>query len=358
MKASGADHDVSVKGGSLGGVMDAGDEEKDSVSIWFVRQALMRHQAEGRPVEPLLEASGISARMLAQDQSRVSANTFGRLWLNIAAELDDEFFGLDRRRMKVGSFALLCRSTVLSHNLGQALSLSEQFFRVVLDDLQLESDCEGAHLHIRLIDAPDADRPEAFRLYAHETLLIMLHGLLCWLAGRRLPILETRLAYPPPQWWSEYRSMYCDELKFDQPQSTMTLDAEVLESPVVQDEDSTRAFLREAPHNFIVKFKDPKSFRARIRRRLRDTAPMHWPKLELLARDLGVAPSTLHRKLGMEGTSFRQIKDALRRDLAIDRLVHSDSSVADIADELGFAEPSAFHRAFRGWTGLRPGDYR
>jgi AraC-like DNA-binding protein len=71
-----------------------------------------------------------------------------------------------------------------------------------------------------------------------------------------------------------------------------------------------------------------------------------------------VGLSTLHRKLDQEGVIFRDIKDSLRRDLAIDRLTHSNASVAQIAGELGFAEPSAFHRAFKTWTGVRPGDYR
>ncbi|MNL72950.1 DNA-binding transcriptional regulator SoxS [compost metagenome] len=59
-----------------------------------------------------------------------------------------------------------------------------------------------------------------------------------------------------------------------------------------------------------------------------------------------------------EGVSYQDLKDALRRDLAIEALSHSGRPVADIAAELGFAEPGAFHRAFRRWTGSRPGAYR
>jgi AraC-like DNA-binding protein len=52
------------------------------------------------------------------------------------------------------------------------------------------------------------------------------------------------------------------------------------------------------------------------------------------------------------------IKDALRRDLAIEQLSHGDLPVPEIARAVGFAEPSAFHRAFKQWTGVRPGEYR
>lgn len=333
-------------------------EEKDSVSIWFVRQALMGLRQAGRPVDALLARSGIPPRLLEFDQSRVSATHFGALWLAIAADLDDEFFGLDRRRMKVGSFALLCRSTVLAPKLAQALTLAIQYFNVLLDDSRLEMRVDEGLVCISILDHETATRSEAFRVFAHETLLIMLHGLLCWLAGRRIAILRAGFCYPAPAWSAEYRSMYSSELAFEQGRTEVRISERLLAAPVVQDEDSARDFLREAPHNFIVKFKDPKSCQARIRRRLRTAAPDAWPSFAQLATEMDMASSTLHRKLELEGTSFRHIKDALRRDLAIDRLAHSAASVAQIAVELGFAEPSAFHRAFKLWTGLRPGDYR
>lgn len=59
-----------------------------------------------------------------------------------------------------------------------------------------------------------------------------------------------------------------------------------------------------------------------------------------------------------EGESYRNILDELRRDLAIGMLSDSTKTLAEIADTLGFSETSAFHRAFKKWTGTRPGEYR
>jgi AraC-like DNA-binding protein len=66
----------------------------------------------------------------------------------------------------------------------------------------------------------------------------------------------------------------------------------------------------------------------------------------------------MRRRLHEEGSSYQGIKDQLRRDLAISYLSHSERSVMDIALELGFSERSAFHRAFRKWTGASPGEFR
>lgn len=333
-------------------------ESKDSVSIHFVRAALAGLDSRGVARAPLLNAAGIPQSLLAHDQSRVSAESFGALWLGIAAAIDDELFGLDARRMKVGSFAVLSRACARAEDLRGALKLAVQFFNVVMDDARVSLIEEGDAAALEIEELMPARRPAADTIFAHETVLIMLHGLMCWLVGRRITMDRASFAYARPAWWAEYQSMYANDLRFDAPRSRLDFDARVLAANVVPDEAAVREFLREAPHNFIVKFKDRNSWSAHVRRRLRASPPSEWPDLGQIAEELGVGLSTLHRKLDQEGVIFRDIKDSLRRDLAIDRLTHSTASVAQIAGELGFAEPSAFHRAFKQWTGARPGDYR
>lgn len=97
---------------------------------------------------------------------------------------------------------------------------------------------------------------------------------------------------------------------------------------------------------------------AKIRKRLRALPLQSWPDFDTLAEELHLSISTLHRRLDEEGQSYQSIKDELRRDFAIDYLCHSSKSVAEIAEILGFAEPSSFHRAFKKWTGARPAEYR
>jgi len=83
-----------------------------------------------------------------------------------------------------------------------------------------------------------------------------------------------------------------------------------------------------------------------------------WPAADQMAARLHVAEATLRRHLKHEGYTYQSIKDDLRRDIAIGELQGTRRTIADIASAVGFAEPSAFHRAFRKWTGMRPGDYR
>ena len=70
----------------------------------------------------LLARAGISAELLAMPQARVSSSAYGLLWHGIAQAIDDEFFGLDSRRMKSGSFTLLCHALIHSDTLERALT--------------------------------------------------------------------------------------------------------------------------------------------------------------------------------------------------------------------------------------------
>jgi AraC-like DNA-binding protein len=77
-----------------------------------------------------------------------------------------------------------------------------------------------------------------------------------------------------------------------------------------------------------------------------------------MAQQMRMPASTLRRRLRTEGQSYQAIKDEIRRTLAIDQLLHTPKSVGEISADLGFLEPSAFHRAFRKWTLKSPGEYR
>jgi AraC-like DNA-binding protein len=330
-------------------------QEPGTIAICFVAAALQSVRGRDLNADELLANVGLSSSLLQVPQARVSAKHYGALWRTIALALDDEFFGQDSRRMKAGSFAMLCHSVLGCKTLAQALDRSLRFYALILDDIygKAERDAKEARivLHERVAGANQ-------RVFAHELLLMLLYGVSCWLVGRRIPIIRTDFSYPEPAHSAEYRLMYCADLSFNRPNTIIAFEADYLDLPVVQNERSLKEFLRTAPESILLKYKNGSSLTARVRRWLRQFLPGEVPDFERLADDLNMTAATLRRRLHEEGESYQSIKDQLRRDLAISYLSHSNRSVMDIAAELGFSERSAFHRAFRKWTGASPGEFR
>ena len=329
--------------------------ENGSVSVYFVRSAIASVVEHGLDAEQLLQAAGISPQLLDAPQARVSARSFSTLWQSVAAALDDELFGQDSRRMKVGSFAMLAQSLVHSSTLRGALLRMTRGFNLLLDDFHSALVSNGPHARIEITHRPGRRQSAAFGC---ETLLMMQNGLACWLVGRRIPILEAAFCYPQPPASAEYGRIYSPHLRFDQPGTALVFESHLLDLPVIQSIRTAQDFVRQAPENIIVKYRNRNGLAAQIRRRLRTAVCHEWPSFDGFAERLHLTPSTLRRRLVDEGTSFQDIKDQLRREKAIEFLCHTSSSVTDIACELGFSEASAFHRAFKKWTGANPGEYR
>ncbi|MBS0030736.1 AraC family transcriptional regulator ligand-binding domain-containing protein [Chitinophaga sp. 22321] len=83
-----------------------------------------------------------------------------------------------------------------------------------------------------------------------------------------------------------------------------------------------------------------------------------FPQLETIALALNMTPRTLQRKLQEENTTYRELSDTIKFELASVLLKHNELSVAEIAYKLGYTEPGTFRKAFKQWSGNTPLDYR
>jgi AraC-like DNA-binding protein len=80
--------------------------------------------------------------------------------------------------------------------------------------------------------------------------------------------------------------------------------------------------------------------------------------LTAVSASLHMSERSLQRRLADEGVSFDALLDELRRELALRYLADEKVAIAEIAYLLGYSEPSAFHRAFKRWTGTTPAEAR
>ena len=328
--------------------------EKDTISIQLVREALLQSCARGVATEEVLNKVGIDPGLLGNADARVPATAYARLWRLLARRGDDEFFGMDPRKLKSGSLAFLCRCAMVQPSLAAGLTSGLDFLSLMLERMPAELVRQQSLAEIVL----SADDHEPRRAFTYFTYWMIVHGVACWLAGRRIPILAIELRCPRPAFCDDYQVMFSENLRFDRPRTRMIFSADCLDLPIKRSAEELSRFLAHAPANILVKYRDPQSLASRIKHDLRQLPAEQWPETEALAQQLCMSASTLRRRLAEEGQSYQGLKDSVRKELAIVWLGEPSISFAEIATRLGFADASSFYKAFRKWSGSNPGHYR
>jgi len=323
--------------------------ERCLIAADFVDDALQCLRRRGVEAAPLLARAGLPPVVTTP----VSVEQYGVLWRIIAEAIDDEFFGEGAHAMRSGSFVLLCHAVLTAKTLGQALRRALRFLRLVLDDPQAELTVREGLAQVVL---KDQGSPRS--AFAYRTYWIIVYGIHCWLVGRRIPLRRVDFRCSPPANRSDYRVFFGAPVRFSAPESRLAFDATALSLPIIRDEQELKDFLRHAPANILVRYRHDTGLVARVKARLRAMPATAWSPFEDMAHHMRMSTTTLRRRLAEEGQTYQGIKDELRRLRAESLLRNSNRSLEDIAVELGFSEPSAFHRAFRKWTAQSPGAYR
>lgn len=333
----------------------------DTVPAAIVRGTLAGLAGRGVPAAPWLVAAGISPPLVAAGGRGVDARSYARLYRLVVERLDDEAVGLLSRPLRRGSFALTLRSALGAPTVDAALRRAARTFHLLQDDLTLERLRDGGRAAVALRfagRAPVLAGPGPAPNFLHELLLRVTWLVIAWLQGGPLRPLGFDFAFDEPAYAADYARIFPGTLRFGQPRSALWLDAGALAAPARRDAHALRLFLAAAPGNVVAGRLVERTVADRVRALLQRARPA-WPDLPAVAATLQVSPSTLQRRLAAEGTSFRSVRDALRRDVAVSLLESGPaSSLAALSEELGFADGPAFQRAFKAWTGRAPGAYR
>lgn len=330
---------------------ELGIAQHASVPASLVAASLAGYTRQNNELSPLLEHAQLDAQTIVSTK-RLSLNQFSRLLQSTYNLMGDEAAGFLPRRLPVGTFAMMCHATITCPNLRRVFLRCAQFMKIVNSDIRydLEENGEEARLVLNLHSAENVEDS-----FFQISLLIILVRWCSWLLDQPILLERADFAFSAPSYGDELNMMFPCRHYFDQKQTAIVFSSHYLTQPLAQNPLSLSEFLAHAPSCLLTHYKNDNSISALVRKILQHDDSVGFQQV---ADQLHMSAATLRRRLKEERASFQQLKDSIKRDLAIFHLRQMQMPIADIAELIGFSEPSPFNRAFKKWTGTTPGAYR
>jgi AraC-like DNA-binding protein len=184
----------------------------------------------------------------------------------------------------------------------------------------------------------------------------MMFNVMRALCGRAFKPIEVRFAHRKPQDVEPYRRYFQVPLRFDAEQYALVFPARWLDRPLPEADPEVRRLLQKQIDAIELNHGD--DLPAQILSVLRTALLTSQAGADQVASLFSMHSRTLNRRLHAFGTTFRKLVDTGRFDIARQMLQSSTMDVMQIAELLGYADASAFTRAFRRWSGTTPGQWR
>lgn len=327
-----------------------------TISIKAVGKIVDAAEASGVRPEELYRAVGLDPSLLGDADNRIPYSQIVELYETAAHLTGDDAFGLhlsERTSPKV--FDLLGYVLLNSPTLGEAVGRIVRYHSIWTDgagyDLEIKGELARLGYHYVNLDA------ELSRHDCEMTLAITLRFARLATGVDWTP-LEVSFKHAAPTDTSEHRRIFRSPVRFSRPANEIIFDSSLLNLPIVEADAALCAVLDRHAEELLAKFPRRGGIAEEVRALLFEALNGGDASLEAISQQMGTSPRTLQRKLKEEGTTHQDLLDEIRRDLSKRYLIEPQMAICEVAYLLGFSEPSAFHRAFRRWTGITPREYR
>jgi AraC-like DNA-binding protein len=303
---------------------------------------------------PFLQTQGIDSESLLEPDATVPMSACVGLLADGVRATGDDNLGLHvAEHAELGSFDVHFYAMVSSPTLGAAFERVCRYQRLIHETSQvrLETSGDRAVLSHRLSGGMAAPRQTAELLLASWVRAGRVAAGTTWSPA------EVRFAHREPRDSRPHERFFGAPLRFAAGENALVIPVTFLDLPCRRTDLSLLSLLDRYAADRLDR-PAAVTFADRVRAALSENLQAENVAAHRLAAHLGVSVRTLNRTLAAEGTSYRRLLDQLRLDIAGRHLRDDRVSVAEVAFLTGFSELSAFHRAFKRWTGCTPAAFR
>ena len=320
-------------------------------TLAMVRTAVAR----GFEVGDLLTPLRLTRESLEDPDGRLPAPTVLKLWDALRERTGDPTLQLAApATLPFGAYRVIDYLVAASATVGDGVCRFAGFFGLIAESLALRVEEQRGGVFLSLTTQGGAAVPPVYVDYVFAALVSRIRMRI----RPSLRILRVELRQRTPADTKAYQQVFCAPVHFCAPADQLWFSDEEWASPTESADAALVRLLEE--HARILSERvahEPAGFVNDVRKVVAASLAQGG-SASAIAHELNVSVRTLQRRLDEHGTTFREVSESVRGQLAQGYLADPNVSITEVACLLGFSEHSAFIRAFKRWTGESPARWR
>lgn len=335
-------------------VSESGSGMSSYGSINVILPLLEYLEHEGFDLNTVLDRAGISESALKGTQRRFPKRTFEGLWQAASEATGDPAIALRVSTMvKTNTLGIVGYLAAASESRRDAFELVKGLTPLLWENVECELESDGDVAFIRCRTDRNLQMSRFTTEYAIGLTVTMSRVLG---AGRSDP-LEARFSYSAPAYADEYERILRVPVRFDAGEDGVLFPISMMDSLNPSADAALRQLLQRYAAEQLAKIPSSVRFSQCVRASVRSMLPLGGLTVETVAAQFRMSERTLRRRLREEATSYQEILDDVRAELARHYLTKEKREIVEVALLLGFSDQSAFTKAFRRWIGQTPADF-
>jgi AraC-like DNA-binding protein len=226
-----------------------------------------------------------------------------------------------------------------------------------LYDFSFEEDNHEIRLYFEPVQLWDDISPETAR-HGVDISFAAAVNFIKVLSGRSTYPLKVSYKYPAVSDVSEHERIFKCRPVFNRSRSCITFEKSGLQLLVLGHNPQLNSAMEMMLYEKIKESQEGTRFSVKVKEVMLNNYQSDFPQLESIALALNITTRTLQRKLQKEDTSYRELTDAVKFELASALLRRGELTVSEISYRLGYSDPATFGKAFKQWSGMSPLGFR
>ncbi len=326
----------------------------------FLLSMIQFAAVRGSDQEQLITMSGHDLAYLSDEENRILPAVYNRIIEHCVDTTQDNFFGLHAGEyLNLAAAGLIGQISQTSSTVKEALEYCCEFAALGCQALpmNLEQTMEGYRLEVIPNASWENESPIAVQQTLEGTMAFFLREFHFLTIQKYYP-LEVGFKYPQENRNEELERVFKCPIRHNQSVSYMLLSTEQVEAKIITSDFKLLRILVEHAEAKLEKMSGDEGIYHQVRKAILNLSEPCFPTIETVAANMNVSVRSLQRKLAVESTTYKEVIDDLRKEMALKYLDQNALNVQEVSDLLGYADVSSFSRSFKKWTNLSPRAYR